>query len=138
MQNLNQKSNRGDSTAVESDLQLNIYSDSGDNEDTAVGPLCGLVHPDTSGFLIGCDACDAWFDLKCTNIRNAIFIHNRTFKIKPCITGVTPNQKSTRVRMHQATQGAQSSIFIVNTFCSIFIVKRISLSQTTVLIVLLL
>ena len=64
-----QKSKRGVSTALESDLQhLTIDSDSGDDEDTAVCPLCGLVYPDTSRLWIGCDACDAWFDLKCTDV----------------------------------------------------------------------
>lgn len=59
-----QKSKRGDSTAH---LQhLTIDSDSGDDEDTTVCPLCGLVYPDTSGLWIGCDACYAWLDLKCT------------------------------------------------------------------------
>ena len=64
-----QKSKRGDSTALESDLQhLTIDIDSCDDEDTAVCPLCGLVYPDTSRLWIGCDACDAWFDRKCTNV----------------------------------------------------------------------
>ena len=64
-----QKSRRGDSTALESDVQhLTIGSDSGDDEDTVVCPLCGLVYPDTSGLWIGCDAGDTRFDLKCTNV----------------------------------------------------------------------
>ena len=67
----NRKSKREKLTALDKDLQhLNIdsHSDSSSDEDTAVCPLCGLVYPDTSGLWIGCDACDAWFDIKCTDV----------------------------------------------------------------------
>ena len=33
---------------------------------TQLCPLCGLLYPDAGGLWIGCDGCDAWFDIKCT------------------------------------------------------------------------
>ena len=33
---------------------------------TQLCPLCSLLYPDAGGLLIGCDGCDAWFDIKCT------------------------------------------------------------------------
>ena len=56
-----------DTTTLDTDLEhLNLGSS--DEEDTAVCPLCGLVYPDTSGLWIGCDRCDSWFDIKCTDV----------------------------------------------------------------------
>ena len=56
-----------DTTTLDTDLEhLNLGSSN--EEDTAVCPLCGLVYPDTSGLWIGCDRCDSWFDIKCTDV----------------------------------------------------------------------
>ena len=67
--NQKEKSKREKLTALERDLQrLTIDSDSSSDQDTAVCPSCGLIYPDTSGLWIGCDVCDAWFDLKCTDV----------------------------------------------------------------------
>ena len=67
--NQKEKSKREKLTALERDLQrLTIDSDSSSDQDTAVCPSCGLIYPDTSGLWIVCDACDAWFDLKCTDV----------------------------------------------------------------------
>ena len=45
-------------------------SNSGDEEDRAVCPLCGLIYPDDGGFWVGCDGCDDWYDLKYTGIKS--------------------------------------------------------------------
>ena len=64
-----QKSKGGDLTALERDMEQVVFdSDLGDNEDTAICPLCVLVYCDMSGVWIGCNSCDAWFDLKCTDV----------------------------------------------------------------------
>ena len=45
-----QRAKKQDSTALESDLKhLTIDRDSGNDEDTGVCPLCGLVCPDIRG-----------------------------------------------------------------------------------------
>ena len=40
------------------------------DEDRAVCPTSGLIYPDDGGFWIGCDGCNNWFDLKCTDVQS--------------------------------------------------------------------
>ena len=44
---------------VEDALQdLTIHSDSLEDEDRAICPICSLVYPDDGGFWIACDGCN--------------------------------------------------------------------------------
>ena len=49
---------------------LTIHSDSLEDEDRAIRPTCSLVYPDDGGFWIGCNGCNNWFDLKCTDVED--------------------------------------------------------------------
>lgn len=37
-------------------------------EDNAVCPICGMMYVDDDGVWIGCDGCDQWFNIQCTDI----------------------------------------------------------------------
>lgn len=45
-------------------------SESDKDEDEAICPKCGMLYSSDSGLWVGCDSCDQWNDLKCTNIKS--------------------------------------------------------------------
>ena len=50
--------------------ELELSSDTSNDESDAVCPMCGRVYSDDNGIWICCDGCNSWFDIKCTNIRS--------------------------------------------------------------------
>ena len=67
------RGNVGDANVrkVEDALQdLTIHSDSLEDEDRAMCPICSPVYLDDGRFWIACDGCNDWFDLKCTDVKD--------------------------------------------------------------------
>ena len=82
------RGNVGDTNGrkLEDALQdLTIHSDSLEDEDRAICPTCSLVYPDDGGFWIGCDGCNNWFDLKCTDVKDEEHVPDTYYCLNCCV-----------------------------------------------------
>ena len=58
--------------------------DESECEDQTVCTVCGLIYGSDDSLWVGCDGCNQWFDLKCTNIRDKYSIPDTNYFCQNC------------------------------------------------------